>query len=99
MRTTILFGRQAVLIENHAVNAVMSEGQCWLALRAVGCNREESAGHIQVLMLGVSLIIAPSAGVFVAGRAAAVFSHARFRIHRYVLPVTVSTDNVHIFLF
>ncbi len=99
MRTTILLSRQLVLIKNHALNAVMSEGQYWLALRAVGCNREESAGHIQVLMFGVSLIIAPAAGVFVAGRAAGVFSHPRFRSHRYVLPVTVSADNVHIFLF
>ena len=76
----------------------MTQDHGRLALETIHGDREESADHVEILMFGVTLIIAPSAGMFIACRTAGVLSDTRVFVNRNVLPVAIPADDVHILL-
>jgi hypothetical protein len=75
-----LLSRRAILFQNVTVNIVKSKGQRGFTFLPVHCHGEESPDHIQVPVLGQLLIVAPAAGMFIAGRAARIFPRTRFGI-------------------
>src|SRR5690606_5091896 len=95
----LLLRRQHVLEVDAAVGVVPAEGERRGVVRPFNCRREESAGHVEVLVIVLAEVgLLPAAGVLAGGRPAGILADARLRMDRHVLPVSVAADDDQIFL-
>jgi len=82
---------QAVLIENIALDTIVTKCQRCFSIDPLDHTRQEAPDDVQVAVLGTAVFGPETSGVGVAGGAGGILPETRRIVHGDVLPVPVAT--------
>ncbi len=97
-RTKPSLGDQTVLIENIAIDAIVTKCQRRFSIDPLDRSRQETPDDVQVAVLGAAVFGPETSGVGVAGGAGRILPQTSLIVHGNVLPVPVAANHHHVFL-
>ena len=77
---------------------MVAEYNGWFVVDPIGLYPQEAPHNIKVLMLWISFIFLPSAGMLIAGGSAGKFIGSSFGVFGNILPVPVATNDERVFI-